>query len=159
MIDLPEAPIQTVRPDWIDANGHMNVAYYLMAFDQAAEAVFNRFGMGQSFVDQTGLSLFTLDVRIRYRREVLAGAAIGFRFLMLDGDDRRVHFAMTMLDAASGKIAADFQQVSIVVDLSTRRAAAIPEDRRAAIADLIAAHAGLPRDAVAAQDFGLRGRT
>ena len=30
---------QTVQPDWIDYNGHMNVAYYTKAFDIAFDEV------------------------------------------------------------------------------------------------------------------------
>ena len=29
----------TVLPEWIDINDHMNVAYYLLAFDQAVDAL------------------------------------------------------------------------------------------------------------------------
>ena len=46
-----EAPLQihkgTVLPEWIDYNGHMNVAFYMLAFDQATDAFFDYLGMGE----------------------------------------------------------------------------------------------------------------
>ena len=36
-----------VRPEWIDYNGHMNVGYYLVAFDQATERLCEHFGVGE----------------------------------------------------------------------------------------------------------------
>ena len=36
---LPQTTL-TVRPEWIDHNGHMNVAYYVLAFDESTDAVY-----------------------------------------------------------------------------------------------------------------------
>ena len=33
-----------VRPEWIDANGHMNLAYYVVLFDSATDAIFEPLG-------------------------------------------------------------------------------------------------------------------
>jgi hypothetical protein len=41
MTERPEAPFDRYRgvvlPGWVDYNGHMNVAYYLVAFDLATD--------------------------------------------------------------------------------------------------------------------------
>jgi acyl-CoA thioester hydrolase len=34
----------TVLPEWIDWNGHMNVGYYVVAFDKATDTLCNQFG-------------------------------------------------------------------------------------------------------------------
>ena len=36
----------TVLPEWIDWNGHMNVGYYVVAFDKATDTLCNQFGCG-----------------------------------------------------------------------------------------------------------------
>ena len=51
--DYEAAPIRTstrtVPPEWIDYNGHMNVAYYTMAFDQAADEILEGYlGVGET---------------------------------------------------------------------------------------------------------------
>lgn len=144
MIRLNELGAVVVPPEWIDANGHMNVAYYLMAFDQAAGAVFDRFGMGEAYVAETGLSLFTVDVRIRNRRELVLGDTLAFSFRLIAADAKRVHFAMAMHHADIGTLAASFQQVSVNVDLTTRRSAPIPAEQGQRLASLIADHRALP---------------
>ena len=35
-----EGPVEEVLEDWIDYNGHMNVAYYTLAFDRAIDLFF-----------------------------------------------------------------------------------------------------------------------
>ena len=35
-----------VLPEWIDANGHMNLAYYVVLFDYATDTLFNAIGIG-----------------------------------------------------------------------------------------------------------------
>ena len=39
-----------VNSDWIDYNGHMNVAYYVMIGDQATDKFFNFLGMGNQYI-------------------------------------------------------------------------------------------------------------
>ncbi len=42
-----------VRPDWIDYNGHMNVAYYVLAFDLAIDALWARIGITDEYIRDT----------------------------------------------------------------------------------------------------------
>ena len=37
-----------VPPEWIDANGHMNLAYYVVLFDQATDLLYDELGVGQA---------------------------------------------------------------------------------------------------------------
>ena len=37
-----------VLPQWIDANGHLNLAYYVVLFDQATDALYDVVGVGQA---------------------------------------------------------------------------------------------------------------
>ena len=39
--------LETIIPDWIDYNGHMNVAYYTLVFDHAVDEFFTYVGLGQ----------------------------------------------------------------------------------------------------------------
>jgi len=38
-----------VKPEWIDYNGHMNVAYYVLAFDHAIDDFYGRLGLGEAY--------------------------------------------------------------------------------------------------------------
>ena len=60
----------TVQPDWIDYNGHLNMAYYNVLFDRGLEEVFSLVGLGWDYLKNRGNSTFTAEVHIRYLREL-----------------------------------------------------------------------------------------
>ena len=66
-LDLHREP---VRPEWIDYNGHMNVAYYLLAFDHACDAFLDYMGMDDASRARTGGTTFTVEAHVTYQREV-----------------------------------------------------------------------------------------
>ena len=48
----------SVQAEWIDYNGHMNLAYYVLAFDKATDALFERLGIGGDYVRVQRCSVF-----------------------------------------------------------------------------------------------------
>ena len=77
---------ETVRREWIDHNGHMNVAYYLLAFDQALDRLYDHIGIGTDYRKQTDCSTMTLESHLNYLREVTFGDPLRFTFQLLDYD-------------------------------------------------------------------------
>ena len=82
----------TVLPEWIDHNGHMNVAYYVLAFDQATDAVYETWGIGEHYPAGAGCSVFTLGMDVDYLAEQFAGDTIRITTQLLDWDHKRVHY-------------------------------------------------------------------
>src|SRR3546814_15293148 len=68
----------TVLPAFIDANGHMNVGYYNVIFDQALDAFFKPFDLDWAYVQRTNLSTFVLETHVCYLQEVVEGDALRF---------------------------------------------------------------------------------
>ena len=62
----------TVEPGWIDYNGHMNVAYYVLAFDRATDRMLDLLDVGEAYRRRTEASFFVLESHITYDREVVA---------------------------------------------------------------------------------------
>jgi acyl-CoA thioesterase FadM len=81
-----------VKPEWIDYNGHMNVAYYVLAFDKALDNFCDRIDVGAAYVKRTNQSIFTLEMHVHYRQEVLEGDPLRFTFQLLDADEKRMHY-------------------------------------------------------------------
>lgn len=149
---LPEtmqAPVevtgQRVLPEWIDYNGHMNVAYYVLAFDRALDSVFDGLGIGAEYVRRSGHSFFILEAHVTYIREVVAGDPLRFAFQLLDADEKRLHYVISMFHAADGFLAARSEQICMHIDMAGRRAAPIPKAARQRLKSVLAAHSGLPR--------------
>ena len=151
-----ETPIITVRPDWIDPNGHMNVAFYLRAFDLAADAAFEIMGLGWKYTESGRGSCFSLETRIRYVREVFEGDPLKMTGQLLDLDEKRTHFFMRMHHATEGYLAAEFESLGIHVDLKTRRSTPFPPDRYAILKRYRDAHSTLAKPDGFRQVIGIR---
>ena len=52
-----------VLPAYIDPNGHMNVGYYSVLFDQALDLPWDMLGLGTASIKATGVSSFSLETQ------------------------------------------------------------------------------------------------
>lgn len=136
---------ETVRPEWIDYNGHMNVAYYLLAFDHATDAVLDRFGIGKAYVAAENRSVFVVDAHLTYAREVTEGTPLRFESLLLGADAKRLHLFHEMRHAEEGWLAATAEFMLLHVDLGTRKTSPFPPVVATALAEQATAHAAHPR--------------
>jgi acyl-CoA thioester hydrolase len=139
------ATVVTVQPGWIDYNGHMNVGYYHVAFDLAAEDFFQFLGFTPEFREQMQGTTFALESHLNFLREVKQGDPLRFEARMLDFDAKRVHFYQEMFHADAGYLAASCESLSAFVSQATRRTAPIPAVFLERLAAVKAAHAALPR--------------
>ncbi len=155
-----EAPFaryrDTVRPEWIDYSGHMNLGYYLLAFEQAAICFFDVIDLSERYRNRTGCALFAAEVHITFERELRAGAPLRFESQLLDAGDKAIDCMHFMYEAGEGTLAATNQVMYLHVDLERRRAAPFPDDARVRLDAWLAAHANLPRPPQAGRSIGLR---
>ena len=137
-------PQREVRAEWVDYNGHMNMAYYSLAFDNALDHAYDLLGIGEGYVAATGHSHFTLEAHVTYLREVRGGDPLSITWQLLDCDHKRLHFFEHMYHAHAGYLAATSEQISIHVDMSSRRSAPFPDHVQQAFARVLTAHRTLP---------------
>ncbi len=133
-----------LQRDWIDYNGHLNMAYYQVLFDRAVDEAFALCGLGPDYVTERNASFFLVESRIRYRRELKLEDAVRVTLRLIAHDDKRIHYAMELRHAADGWLAASCENISINVDMKTRRAAPFPADILANLSAMRDAHAALP---------------
>ena len=117
----------TVLPEWIDHNGHMNLAYYVLAFDLATEELFSVFGMNQSYRDATGCSTFSGNIHVYYTRELHEGDDFMVTSTLLGYDEKRIRFMNQMYRADDGSEVALMESLSLHVDLTERRVCPLRE--------------------------------
>ena len=136
----PTRHVEPVRPEWIDYNGHMNVAYYLVAFDNATDVLFDALGFDEAWRKRTGRSFFAVEGHIRYLGETKLGQNLEVESRLLAVDAKRIHYFHTMRIEGEAAVAATFESLSLHVDMATRRSAPFsPEDlarARAAVSTL-----------------------
>ena len=133
-----------VRGEWIDYNGHMNVAYYVLAFDYATDAFFEYVGLDEAYRRTTNNSTFAVDAHVTYQREVAAGAPLRFTTQLVGYDQKRLHFFHRMYHGEEGFLSATAEWLSLHIDLDQRRVAPMPESILGRLAALWADHGRLP---------------
>ena len=62
--------VMRVEPQWIDYNGHLNMAYYNVLFDRAVDEVYELLGSAPTTSKTHNHSTFTAEVHVRYLREL-----------------------------------------------------------------------------------------
>lgn len=144
---------------WIDYNGHMNLAYYVMAFDEALDVMLDQeLGVGPSYVKAFNAGPFALQNHVHYLGELLAGEEFFCRFLMLDADAKRLHIAGSMIKLKDQTTVCVMEQILINVDHGTRRSAPYPADIQSRIAALVEEHKPIARPAQIGRPIGLTNR-
>ena len=119
---------QKVLPEWIDYNGHMNVAYYTLAFDKALDFFFEDvLGIGPSFVEKNNEGPFALKASYNYFSELLEAEIFFVDITILDFDPKRVHVFGEMRKDKSLELSAVFETVLMNMDLSARTVKHYPD--------------------------------
>ena len=130
-----------VVPEWIDFNGHMNMAFYSLLVDRAADEFYGAIGLGAEYV-KTGFTTYTGELKIRYLQELHLGQKVRVHSWLIDHDAKRFH-TWQEIHAEDGFIAATAETLGLHIDMSGPRVAPFP-DRIAAGLDAFAAKHGLP---------------
>lgn len=147
-----------VREEWIDYNRHMNVAFYVLAFDHATDAFCDHVGLGQAYFKEQNKSIFVLEAHITYDREVMAGDPLRFSTRVLDCDPKRVHLFHEMYHAEQGYLASTNEIVMLHVDMTDLRSAPMPPEILQGVMALKEVHAALPRPPQVGRTIGLKKR-
>ena len=110
-----------VRPEWIDHNGHMNVAYFVLAFDEATDDVYEEWGLGLDHPGISGCSVFTLGMNIDYLGELFEGDEIRVETALIDCDSKRIHYVHEMFRGETDSTVATNECLAMNVDLNSRK--------------------------------------
>ncbi|KAB7559872.1 thioesterase family protein [Verminephrobacter eiseniae] len=148
-----------VRPEWVDYNGHMRDAFYLLIFSFATDALLDRIGLGDSVRTARKRSVYTLEAHINYLREVKQGMRVRVDVRLLASDAKRLHLYLEMhADDADGVDAPVSVSEQMLLHVDTRGGAkSVPFDADVAgqVAALHATQRDGPPPAYAGRVIGL----
>ncbi|MEU4995694.1 thioesterase family protein [Streptomyces sp. NPDC021622] len=139
---------RTVRPEWIDYNGHMSEAFYVLVFGYATDAMMIETGLHAGYRESTGCSLYTVEAHIRYLNDVAEGSQLVVRTRMLGADAKKARFAHEMYVVEStGEGAAEpapdatpvatTELLALHVDQNAGRATPFPDEIRERLTGLV----------------------
>lgn len=125
-----------VIPEWLDVNGHMNVAHYMAAFDAAMFELLERMGIDQAAIAAGSPTLVGSRINIAHRKELLEGD----HFEVWSGIVGIGNRAMTVVQRMTSNkaIRATCNILAVPFSLETRCAVAVtPEMQKSARAFVI----------------------
>ena len=122
---------EPVRDDWLDAYGHLNEGYYLVAMSNASWPLQDHFGIGVEYFERTGGAIYTVEGHLRYLKEVRAPALLEVESMIFGSDAKRLHFAHVL--TVEGIERASYECMALHVDSSTGRSAPMPAEVQAAL--------------------------
>ena len=135
---------QIVLPDWTDYNGHMNVAYYVLVFDQATDEFFDFMGLTADFRAAGNVSAFVVEMHVNYIQELKQGDEVYVTTRLLDYDAKRFHYFHHMYHAEQGYLAATSELLCLFMDMNQRRVTQMPDPILNRLAEIKQSHAKLP---------------
>lgn len=131
-----------VRPEWVDYNGHMSEAYYVLIFGDATDAFYDHVGMEAAFRQREQISVYTLEAHIRYLIEAHEGQRLRIATQVLSHDAKRLRLHHAMVDEA-GRVLAVTEISALHVDTTGPRGFPFLAGPLARITEIAAAQAGL----------------
>ena len=142
------APLQLYKdvivPEWIDYNGHMNVAYYVLVFDRATDDFFDFMGLTAEYRAAENVSAFTAEMHVNYIREVQEGDEVYVTTQLLGYDEKRFHYFHRMYHAEQRYLAATSELLCLSVDMNQRRVTQMPSPILDRLAEIKQSHEKLP---------------
>lgn len=150
--------VDVVRPEWVDYNGHMNVAFYGYVFEEAARAFFAYLDLSRQYRERSGHGFFAVEAHTIYEREVKGGGPLAFTSQILGVGNKTIHCLHAMLHADERYVAATNEVMYVNVNIVGQRSAPIAIADRVRLRELFAAHLTLPQPPQAGRAIRPRGQ-
>jgi acyl-CoA thioester hydrolase len=150
--------VMRVEPQWIDFNGHLNMAYYTVLFDRAVDELYELIGLGPAYLKQHGHSTMVAEMHVRYLRELHDGDAVRISVQLLDFDAKRIQLFEQLLHAGENWVSATCETMTLHVDMAAKKVAPFPASVMRLVERMKAAHAVLPRPEGAGRRIGMPGK-
>ncbi|HEY1310725.1 MAG TPA: thioesterase family protein [Pseudolabrys sp.] len=147
--------VMRIEPQWIDYNGHLNMAYYNVLFDRAVDEIYDLIGLGPAYLKQHGHSTMVAEMHVRYLRELRNSDQVRVSVQLLDYDAKRVHLFERLLHATENWVSATSETMTLHVDMAAKKVAPFPDSVMKTLERMKKAHAVLPPPDGAGRSVGM----
>lgn len=117
---------EPVRPEWIDYNGHLSEAYYVLVLGHATDSVMTQIGMTPQYLERTHTSLFTLEAHVRYLDQIGPDTELEVRPAVIGVGSKAVWLWHELY--AEGRLRATEEVLCLHVDTAAARGIAFTEE-------------------------------
>ena len=137
---------EAVRAEWTDYNGHLNDGYYAVIFSHATDAFLEFAGIDAAYRARSRRTVFTGEMKIRYRHEVRAGDDVVIETRLGAMDAKRFTLHHTMRHVASGTVLAESEVLNLSIDATVPKVAPFEAEIHDRLSEIRAVHAAAAED-------------
>lgn len=146
----------TCLTEWLDYNGHMSEAYYVLVFGYATDGIMDAVGIGPDFRKAATASLYTVESHIHYRDEVAGGTPLHVTTQLLEADHKRLRYFQWLWAAGKERPVATTEILGVYVAGKPPKSASFPPEIQAKVDRLKAEHAAIGWPSVAGLGIALK---
>jgi acyl-CoA thioester hydrolase len=128
---------QKIIKEWVDYNNHLNMAYYVLIFDQALEVMLEKFKMGANSAKKNQRSTMVVETNTKYISEVKESDEVDIMLIFFDHDKKRLHLKLEIIEKKTKKISASIEWLSLYVNLETRKVTEFEKEKISIMNDFI----------------------
>lgn len=114
----------SIQSDWVDYNGHLRDAYYLLLFSYGTDGLMDQLGLDAAGRADTGHSLYTVECHLNFLREVRDASHVEVHTRILGHDAKRLHVHHSLVHPGRDGLLAASEQLLLNVDVSAARTTA-----------------------------------
>ena len=115
--------------DWTDYNNHMNLSYYILVFDKAAEKILSKFNMGEEAALKTKRSTMVVETHTTYNNEVKEDDNVDVYLSYCDHDKKRLHYKLEMYEKSKNILSATTEVLALYINLELRKATEFEKEK------------------------------
>ena len=115
--------------DWTDYNNHMNLSFYILVFDKAAEKILSQFKMGEEAAIKTKRSTMVVETHTTYNNEVKEDDNVDVYLSYCDHDKKRLHYKLEMYEKSKNILSATTEILALYINLELRKVAEFEKEK------------------------------
>ena len=115
--------------EWTDYNNHMNLSYYILVFDKAAEKMLSNFKMGEEAAIKTKRSTMVVETHTTYNNEVKEGEEVDIYLSYCDHDKKRLHYKLEMYEKNKNVLSSTTEVLALYINLELRKVAEFEKEK------------------------------
>ena len=115
--------------EWTDYNNHMNLSYYILVFDKAAEKILSNFKMGEDAAINTKRSTMVVETHTTYNNEVKEGEEVDIYLSYCDHDKKRLHYKLEMYEKSKNVLSSTTEVLALYINLELRKVAEFEKEK------------------------------
>ena len=115
--------------EWTDYNNHMNLSYYILVFDKAAEKMLSDFKMGEEAAINTNRSTMVVETHTTYNNEVKEGEEVDIYLSYCDHDKKRLHYKLEMYEKSKNVLSSTTEVLALYINLELRKVSEFEKEK------------------------------